>query len=292
MTAVADPSATAPAARRPRGGLDWRLVAPLGLAYLVFFVSPLLLLVWISLQNDIDMTRFGLDQWARFLGDEFYRGVLVGTLRLGVLTVIATTVLSYPLALVFLAAPAGVRRLILFVILLPLLTSVVVRTFAWIVILSREGVINQTLLALGLSATPVSLLQTEFGLILALTQIEMPLMLLPLLAVMRGLDPSIVEASRALGASRFYTFFRVIVPLSAPGWIAGATLVFASATTAFVSHSVIGGARLVYLPAMIWQQAMVLYDWPFASVAAVALLLTVTAGILALGALSRLVNIR
>jgi putative spermidine/putrescine transport system permease protein len=218
--------------------------------------------------------------------------VHLGTLRLGGLTVTATTLLAYLLALVCCAASRGVQQVLLFVILLPLLTSVVVRTSAWIVILAREDVINQSLLALGLTANPVSLLQTEFGLVLALPQIEMPLMLLPLLTVMRGIDPSLIEASRALGASRWRTFFRVIVPLSAPGWIAGAILVFASSTTAFVSHSVIGGARLVYLPALIWQQAMVLYNWPFASVAAVALLLTVMAGILALGAFARALRSR
>lgn len=293
MAIVADARVSTIRVETPKkAGLNWRLLAPLSLTYLIFFVSPLILLVWISLHNDIDMTQVGIDQWARFIGDEHYRGVLLGTLRLGLLTVICTTILSYPLALVFMAAPRWIQRVIIFIILLPLLISVVVRTFAWIVILSREGVISQTLLALGLTSTPVTLMQTELGLILSLTQIEMPLMLLPLLTVMRSIDPSLVEASRALGASRWRSFFQVIVPLSAPGWIAGATLVFASSTTAFVSHSLIGGARLVYLPALIWQQAMVVYNWPFAAVAAVALLLTVTAGILALGAFSRALKTR
>ena len=283
-------AAIGPAPAVQGGGPDWRLIGPLAAAYLIFFLAPLALLGWISLYDDIDMTVLGGGHWARFLGDECYRGVLAGTLRLGVLTVLATTILAYPLAMAFCAAGPRMQRVMLFIILLPLLTSVVVRTFAWIVILAREGVINQSLTALGLTAAPVQLLQTELGLVLALTQIEMPLMLLPLLTVMRGMDPALVEASRALGASRWRTFFRVVVPLSAPGWIAGATLVFASSTTAFVSHSVIGGARLVYLPAMIWQQAMVLYNWPFAAVASVALLTTVTAGILVLGAAARLLK--
>lgn len=283
--------AAAGLAGQPSGAWpDLRLIGPLAAVYLVLFLAPLAVLGWISLYDDIDMTVLGAGNWLRFLGDDFYRGVLWGTLRLGVLTVVATTFLAYPLAMAFCAARPSVQRVLLLMILLPLLTSVVVRTFAWIVILGRQGVINQTLQGLGLTAVPIQLLQTEFGLILALTQIEMPLMLLPLLTVLRGLDPSLVEASRALGASRWRTFFRVIVPLSAPGWIAGATLVFASSTTAFVSHSVIGGARLVYLPALIWQQAMVLYNWPFAAVASVALLLTVASGILALGLAARLLR--
>lgn len=274
----------------PLTGVDWRLIAPLALTYMVFFVTPLVLLFGISLYDDIEMTQIGGSQWGRFFSDAFYRGVLFDTLKLGVLTVIATTFLSYPLALAFCSASPRAQRILIFIILLPLLTSVVVRTFAWIVILAREGLINQSLIWLGLSTTPVSLLQTEFGLILALTQIEMPLMLLPLLTVMRQIDPNLTDASRALGASRWRTFFRVLLPLSMPGWIAGAILVFASSTTAFVSQSVIGGARLVYLPALIWQQAMVVYNWPFAAVASMALLITVLAGIVLLGMLARLMK--
>jgi putative spermidine/putrescine transport system permease protein len=177
-----------------------------------------------------------------------------------------------------------VQRLLLLIIIMPLLTSVVVRTFAWIVILAREGVINQTLLALGLSATPLPLLQTELGLVLALTQIEMPLMLLPLITVMHAIDPNVLDASRASALALAHVL-QVILPLSLPGWVAGATLVFASSVTAFISQSVIGGGRLVFLPSVIWQQSMVVYNWPFAAVAAVTLLVTVLFGIGLLGAL-------
>jgi putative spermidine/putrescine transport system permease protein len=272
--------------------VDWRLAAPLGLVYLALFAGPLLLLVGISFFEDSELANVGLGSWKRFWGDAFYRGVVFDTLRLGLLAVLATTLLAYPLALVFCASGPRVQKLLIFIVLLPLLTSVVIRTFAWIVILAREGVINNTLIWLGLTTTPLKLLQTELGLVIALTQIEMPLMLLPLLTVMRQIDPNLVDASRALGASRWRTFFRVILPLSIPGWIAGATLVFASACTAFISQSVIGGASLVYLPALIWQQAMVVYHWPFAAVAAVTLLVTVLAGISLFGALERFARTR
>ena len=283
MASVAATIAPAPQARRD--GVEWRLASPLALAYVAFFAAPLLLLLAISFYDDTDLTRIGGSQWVKFFTDPFYLSVIGRTLQLGAVTVLATTVLSFPLALVFCASRPGVQRLLLLIIIMPLLTSVVVRTFAWIVILAREGVINQTLLALGLSATPLPLLQTEFGLVLALTQIEMPLMLLPLITVMRTIDPNVLDASRALGASRWRTFFQVILPLSLPGWVAGATLVFASSVTAFISQSVIGGGRLVFLPSVIWQQSMVVYNWPFAAVAAVTLLVTVLFGIGLLGAL-------
>ncbi|MCA3387930.1 MAG: ABC transporter permease [Roseomonas sp.] len=267
--------------------VDWRLAAPLGIVYLALFAAPLLLLLGISLHADQDLQQWGLDNWTKFWGDAFYRGVVWDTLRLGVAAVLATSLFAWPLAVFFCNASPRTQKILLFIILLPLLTSVVIRTFAWIVILAREGLVNQVVLALGLSATPLRLLQTETGLILALMQIEMPLMLLPLISVMRGLDPNLLDASRALGAGMWRSFFRVILPLSLPGWIAGATLVFASACTAFISQSVIGGARLVYLPSLIWQQAMVVYDWPFAAVCSVTLLLTVLAGIMMLNWLGR-----
>lgn len=270
--------------------MEWRLAAPLGVVYVCFFAAPLLLLLWVSFHEDDQLTQRGFGTWAKFLGDPFYREVVWRTLRLGFVAVVATTLLAYPLALVFYQAGERLRRLLLFIVILPLLTSVVVRTFAWIAILAREGVVNQTLLALGLTATPVPLLQTELGLVIALMQIEMPLMLLPLLAVMQRINPSLVEASTALGASRWRTLFKVMVPLSLPGWVAGATLVFASATTAFISQQVIGGGRLVYLPTVIWQQAMVIFNWPFAAVASVMLLASVLSGVMLLGMIGRWVS--
>jgi len=280
-------AAAAPGASPVRDAVEWRLAAPLGLTYAVFFAAPFLILLGISFYADAEQTRLGLDSWVKFYTDAFYLKVIFDTLKLGVLAVVATTILAYPLALVFRTASPRMQRLLIFIILMPLLTSVVIRTFAWIVILAREGVVNQTLMALGLTATPLNLLQTELGLVIALTQIEMPLMLLPLLTIMNQMDQNLVDASRALGASKWRTFFRVILPLTLPGWIAGATLVFASATTAFISQSVIGGARLVYLPSLIWQQSMVVYNWPFAAVASLTLLFTVLSGIMALSWLGR-----
>jgi putative spermidine/putrescine transport system permease protein len=201
--------------------------------------------------------------------------------------VVATTLIGYPIALVYLGAGARWQRVILFVVILPLLTSVVVRTFAWIVILGREGVINQAVLWLGLAPAPLRLLQTEPGLVIALTQIEMPLLLLPLLSVMSRMDPNLRDASAGLGASRWRTLLRVTLPLSLPGLVAGCMLVFASSTTAFISQFVIGGNRLVYLPLLIWQQSLVVYNWPLASVAALTLLISVGLGVAAIASLGR-----
>ena len=266
---------------------EWQLVLPLALAFIAFFAVPLLILAAVSAFDDDGITTVGFAMWRKFLGDPFYWKVIGDTVKLGFLTVAATVLVGYPLALVYMAAGPRIQRLLIFIVILPLLTSVVVRTFAWIVILGREGVINHVALSLGLAPAPLRLLQTEFGLVLALTQIEMPLMLLPLLSVMGRIDPNLADASSALGASKWRTLFRILLPLSLPGLIAGCVLVFASSTTAFISQSIIGGNRLVYLPLLIWQQSLVVYNWPLASVAALTLLLSVTAGIVAISMLGR-----
>ena len=268
----------------------WRLALPLALAQMLFFVAPLLLLAATSFATDENLRAWSLRAWRDALGDDFNIASVINTLRLGALAVLATAVFAVPLALVHMAAGPTLRRVILIAAVLPLLTSVVVRTFAWIVILGREGVINATLQGLGITSAPVPLLQTEHGLILALTQIEMPLMLLPLLAALARIDPALLDASASLGGSLFRTLRKVVLPMALPGLIAGATLVFASAAMAFISQGVIGGGRLNYLPAQVWQQAMVVFDWPLAAALAITLMgsvLVVAAALSLLGAKAR-----
>ena len=266
---------------------EWQLALPLALCFVSLFLAPLLLLIGVSFFDDDKITQPGFGQWVKFFGDPFSYKVIADTLLLGVKTVCATVLLGYPLALVYLDAPPRLQKVLIFIIVMPLLLSVVVRTFAWIVMLGRDGVINQLLLSLGIISEPLRLLQTELGLVISLTQIEMPLMLLPLISVMSRLDPNLRDASAALGASRWRTLFTVIVPLSMPGLVAGCLLVFASSTTAFISQTVIGGVRLIYLPLLIWQQSLVVFNWPFAAVASIALLVSVLTVVSALSWLGR-----
>ncbi|MFO1082630.1 MAG: ABC transporter permease [Reyranellaceae bacterium] len=266
---------------------EGQLALPLALAFAALFLAPLLMLFGVSFFDDDKITRPGLATWAKFLGDPFTWKVIADTLLLGVKTVATTILLGYPLALVFMDAPPRLQKVLIFVIVMPLLLSVVVRTFAWIVVLGREGVINQALLWLGVIGEPLKLLQTELGLVISLTQIEMPLMLLPLISVLSRVDPNLRDAAAALGASRWRILFTVIVPLSMPGLIAGCLLVFASATTAFISQTVIGGVRLIYLPLLIWQQSLVVFNWPLAAVASLTLLVSVLSVVAALSWLGR-----
>ena len=266
---------------------EWQLALPLTLAFASIFLAPLLMLVGVSFFNDDKITEPGFAQWAKFLGDPFSYKVIADTMLLGAKTVCATILIGYPLALVYPDAPQRLQKVLIFVIVMPLLLSVVVRTFAWIVVLGREGVVNELLLSLGVISEPLRLLQTELGLVISLTQIEMPLLLLPLISVLSRLDPNLRDASAALGASRWRTLFTVIVPLSMPGLVAGCLLVFASSTTAFISQTVIGGVRLIYLPLLIWQQSLVVFNWPFAAVVSITLLVSVLTVVSALSWLGR-----
>lgn len=262
--------------------------APLALFFLIFFVAPLLLLTYVSLHDDPAMTRFGLGQYARFLFDPFSLKVLGRTLWLGVEVTALCLLLGYPLAWLFMRCPRAIQPVLIVIILLPLLTSVVVRTFAWIVILGRQGIVNSVLLSLGLSDTPLGLLYTEPGVVVALAQVQLPLMVLPVTTNLQRIDPNLADASAALGGGAWRTFRRITLPLSLPGIVAGALLTYAAAITALITQTLIGGGQMLFMPMYIYQQASTLQNWPFAAAIAIIFLATVMAGLSVLSFLGRM----
>ena len=270
-------AAVAPASGPAQVGYDLKLAAPLAAFFGVFFVAPLLLLFCMSFFADPGMSRVGLDQYARFLLDPFSLGVLGSTLWLGVKVTALTLVLGLSLALLYARVAPWAQGLITLVVLLPLLTSVVVRTFAWIVILGRQGIINAALLDLGLIAAPLRLLYTDLGVVLALAQVQMPLMVLPLVTALSRIDPNLADASSALGAGAWRTFFKVTLPLALPGIIAGCLLTYAAAITAFITQSLIGGGQMLFMPMYLYQQASTLNNWPFAAAISIIFLVAVLA---------------
>lgn len=242
------------------------MALPLLLFYLLFFIAPLLLLFAVSLHVDKELTTWGFAQYTKALSDGFGLGVLLDTLRLGVETTLVCLMLGFPLAWLHRSVGPRWQGAIILITVLPLLTSVIVRTFAWIVILGRQGIVNTVLLELGLTDTPLRLLYTHAGLVIALAQVQLPLMVLPLIDALHKLDPNLESASAALGAGRWRSFFRVVLPLSLPGIIAGSVLTFSAAVTAFITQSLVGGGQQLYMPMYIYQQALTLQNWPFAAV--------------------------
>lgn len=242
---------------------EWTLALPLAVFFLAFFAGPLAVLVVESFSSDGKGAT--LAHYTRFLGDPFYLSILWSTLWLGVKATLLCLVLAYPLAWLMVHASARTRAILLFIVVLPILTSVVVRTFAWIVILGGQGILNKALLALGAIDRPLRLLFTETGVVIVLAQVMMPLMVLPILATMSKIDPNLRDASATLGAGEWRTFRKVTLPLSVPGVIAGCILVYAGAITAFVTQTLIGSAQLLYMPLAIYQQAIGANNWAFAS---------------------------
>ena len=244
---------------------EWQLSLPLALFFAFFFISPLLLMFVLSLYSSPELEEIGLLQYREFFGDAFNLAVLWDTIWMGVQTTVVCLLIGFPVALAYVRAPSWLQSLLMFAIVMPLLTSVVVRTFAWLVILGRTGIVNTWALELGMTSEPMRLLYTNGGVVLALAQIQLPLMVLPLITSLNQMDPNLDEASTSLGAGAWRTFFRITLPLTVPGIVAGSLLVFAAATTAFVTQSVIGGGRLIYMPQYIYQQAISLLNWPFAA---------------------------
>ena len=262
-------------------------VVPLAALFFAAFVLPLAALVAISLFRTPQFAELSLAQYLRFFSDPFSIKVLSDTLWLGAEVALATLILAYPLALVYVASGQFMRTLITFLIMLPLLTSTVVRTFAWIVILGRDGIIISAMLSLGLWQAPARLLYTWEGMVLALTQIQLPLMALPVINSLLRLDGNLTRAAEGLGASRARIFLTVILPLTLPGAIAGWLLVFAAAATAFITQTLVGGGRIILMPSYIYQQAVGVQDWPFSAALSLIFTLAVTGIVFAIGALSR-----
>lgn len=261
--------------------------APLALFFAFAYLLPVAILGVVSFRPDLRASGWTLAHYAAFLGDGFNLSILTDTLWLGVQVTFVTLAIAYPLGLVYMRAGPRVRALLVFLILLPLLTNTVVRTFAWMAILGRNGLLDTLAATLGLTDQPLRLLFSRTGLIVALAQIYLPLMALPLNNSLAKIDGNLLRAAEGLGASRFHVFRTVILPLSAPGAVAGCLLVFAGATTAFITQTLVGGGRQIFMPLFIYQQAIGVQRWAFAAAASAVFALTVMAIVYAFNRFAR-----
>jgi len=173
---------------------------PLAALFVAFFVAPLIVLLALSLNADTATATWTAANYVKFFTDRFNYSILWDTLLLGVKATLVCLVFGYPIAWICARASARWQSVLVFLVILPILTSGVVRTFAWIVILGRQGVLNQIALSLHLTDEPLRLLYTEPGVVMVLAQVQMPLMVLPILTVLSKIDPNLADASRVLGA--------------------------------------------------------------------------------------------
>ena len=201
----------------------------------------------------------------RLVDSDLYFDALVATMRIGAITTLIALLIGYPLAhwMARMHSRVG-HALLLMAVIAPLLTGIVVRTFAWMTLLGDRGVINITAQWLGLAEKPLPLMYNEFGVVIGLVHIYVPFMVLTLVGVIGRIDRTLEEAARGLGASRFKTFLEVTLPLSLPGILAGSLLVFALAISAYVTPVLLGGNNVLTLPMLIYQQVSASFNLGFA----------------------------
>jgi putative spermidine/putrescine transport system permease protein len=253
------------------------LIAPAALFFLVFFVLPFGVMALLSVLTGNPLQRpnvgFTTRHYERMADDSLYFESLASTLKIGAITTLTTLILGYPIAhwLARIRSRAG-HALLLMAVIAPMLTGIVVRTFAWMSILADKGVINSTLQVLGLTSAPLPLMYNEFGTTVALVHIYVPFMVLTLAGVIGGIDERLEEAAMSLGASPLRAFLEVTLPLSLPGIVAGSLLVFALAISAYVTPYLMGGQQVLTLPMLIYQQVAATFNTAFAGALGVLLL--------------------
>ena len=250
------------------------LAAPFLVLILVVFLWPLLML----LQESLLVPAPTLEHYARAFNEPAYLRVMLRTLRIAVLVTIATLILAYPLAWVMARSKGVMLALLAAAVLLPLWTSVLVRTYAWMVLLQRNGVINQWLTKLGLVERPVQLLYTESAVVLAMAHVLLPFMVLPIWSALKGIPDDYARAAQMLGASGWSTFREVIWPLSLPGVTSGCLMVFLLSLGFFVTPALIGGPQQMMIATLVSQQVREMLDWSFSG-ALVGLLLVFVMGL-------------
>ena len=237
-----------------------------------FFIVPFLVVVVASFQDKEGVWTFA--NYSRIFADTYYPSVLYTTFKLSLLSTIASFLIGYPIAyyIVNVVHSRMGRRIGYILVIMPLFTSNIVRSFGWIILLGRQGLVNSTLVTLGLADRPIPLLFTELSIVIGLTYILVPFMVLTVASVLQTIDKSLVEAALDLGASRLGTFLRVTFPLSLPGVVAGWLIVFTLAVSAYVVPSIMSGGRTAVMAMSIFEQYGALFDFNFGAALAVGLL--------------------
>jgi len=241
----------------------WTLLLPATLFLLIAFAGPVVFLGWTSLSGR--RGGLGFDQYRRFLLDPFYRGFLTETVIISLVTTALCVALAYPLAYQLARAGTRVRSLLLMLLIAPLMIGDVVRGYGWLIALGDYGVLNQLLLGLGVLTKPVRLIFTPTGVVIGLVQVLLPFMVLPLAAAIGAISVDLEEASLSLGARPGRIFRKILLPLTLPGLAAGIVIVFALAMGSFAIPMFLGGVRVKMVGPLVFQQAMLTVDWPFAA---------------------------
>ena len=206
-----------------------------------------------------------IENYLRLFGDFFYLGVVVRTLQLGVIVTVLSLLLAYPVAYYLARTTSRFKGVLTYLVFLPMMVGIVVRAYGWIVILGREGLLNTGLQSLGVVDEPVRLLYSMHAVVLALVEVLLPFMIMPILSSLEKIDRHVEEAARAAGATPMQAFLRVTLPLSFPGVVSGSLLVFSLSITAYALPALLGGTKVKLIAALAYDAMLVGYNWPFGS---------------------------
>ena len=269
------------------------LLAPAAIVLIAFLLVPYLNIVVMSVRPSVVGAPYGdgftLANFARFFADPYYVGQLANTFLIAAASTMLCLLLGYPVAWHLARGSARWRALCYGIVLSPLLVGIVIRSYGWTILLGNNGLINRTLIGMGVIDAPLALMYNALGIVIALTHVFLPFMILPIMGAIQGIDPALETAARSLGAGRARIFLRVSLPLSMPGVQAGCILVFVLALSAYVTPLLIGGMRVKTLAVNVVDTLIDRFNWPLGSAFA---LILAAAGALAVVAFARLTRMR
>ncbi|MDF2883273.1 MAG: ABC-type transporter, integral rane subunit [Clostridiaceae bacterium] len=250
------------------------LLIPGLVAILLFLFLPILNT---TIPTFFESKQITIKNYANFFKDDYYMSILIRTIRISLITTIICITLGVPTSYYIAKSSKKMKGILLAAAIFPQLTDSVVRSFAWMTILGKNGIINKILVAAHLFNEPQKLLYTEFAIIIGSVYLFLPLMIISMVGVMDNIQDDLMEAAESLGANRFEAFLKIIFPLSVPGMIVGSVLVFTGTFTAYTTPQLLGGNKNTVLATLIYQKAMTLSDWTQASVlSTVMILITLT----------------
>lgn len=249
----------------------WMLVLPVTAAVALLYIAPIINILFLSVTDP----QPGLGNYQKLVESDTLIRLIWTTIRVCLITTFFAVSLGYLVAYTMMHALEGQRRWMLSILMISFWISVLVRTFSWLMLLGRTGLVNETLISVGVISDPIAFVRNEVGVLIGMVDYMIPYAVLPLLANMRGIDPRIMSASRSLGASNLQTFVRVYLPLTKPGVIAASLLVFISSLGFYITPAILGGGKVLMIAEYISVQLLVTVRWGTAAMLASIMLISV-----------------
>ncbi|MEZ1440979.1 ABC transporter permease [Pseudomonas shirazica] len=248
------------------------LLTPALVMVVVLLIMPL---CWLAFQSVQTEEGFSLANYIRIFQKSIYWDTFALTFKISFLVTILSIVMGFPIAYAASRLQGFWANLILICVILPFWTSVLVRAYAWLVLLQRRGLVNQTLMDLGIIDQPLTLMHNTTGTVIGTLHVMLPFMVLPLYSVMKKIPQDLMQASESLGAKPFYTFRRVFLPMAAPGVMAGSILVFVICLGFFITPELLGGGRTILVSMLVQRNVELYHAWGAASAVGLVLLFVV-----------------